>query len=85
MTPATLSTLDVLYDSPTLLAELRKLIVTYSVIGKSIHDAKLVAAMIAGGVRHILTFNGRDFARFAAQIDVLDPSFVSQSQPRPRP
>src|ERR1700722_297249 len=36
------SALEVLYDSPLVLAELCKLVTDYQVIGKSVHDAKLV-------------------------------------------
>ena len=70
------SALDVLYDSADVLAELRRLVVAHAVTGKSVHDAKLVAAMRAGAVSHILTFNGQDFARFE-QIEVLDPATVA--------
>jgi predicted nucleic acid-binding protein len=66
------SALDILYDSPAVIVELRRLVVAYGVVGKSIHDARLVATMIGNGVRDILTFNVRDFARFG-EISVLNP------------
>jgi hypothetical protein len=38
--------------------------VKYSVSGVQVHDAKLVAAICAHGIRYILTFNVRDFNRY---------------------
>jgi hypothetical protein len=40
--------------------------------GKNAHDARLVAAMIVHGVSSILTFNAKDFTRYA-EIVVVDP------------
>lgn len=70
-----ISALDVLYDSPAALAELRRLVVAHNVVGKSVHDARLVAAMNTNAVQEILTFNGGDFAPF--QIKVLDASSIA--------
>jgi hypothetical protein len=33
-------------------------------MGVNVHDARLVAAMIAHGVTHVLTANVKDFARY---------------------
>jgi len=49
-----------------------RLVTKYRVMGKNVHDARLVAAMVVHGVKEILTFNGPDFARYA-EISVLDP------------
>ena len=38
---------------------------TVGVISKQVHDARLVAVCHLCGVSHILTFNVRDFTRFA--------------------
>lgn len=78
------ATLDILYDSAAVLNELRRLVVAHAVIGKSVHDTRLVAAMNVNGVTDILTFNGQDFARFTA-IHVLDPSKVAAWQPPAAP
>lgn len=37
----------------------------FGVSGKPTHDARIVAAMLAHGLTHILTFNVRDFQRYA--------------------
>ena len=51
------------------------LIGAHPVRGRPAHDARLVAAMIRHGVPRILTFNGRDFARYPAAT-VIDPATV---------
>jgi predicted nucleic acid-binding protein len=71
--------LEVLYDSPAVLAELRRLVVAHRVTGKNVHDARLVATMIANGVSDILTFNVQDFARFT-EIRVIDPVVFAASK-----
>lgn len=60
-----------LLEPPGLLGEWEKLIVCHTCSGKQGHDARIVAAMNVLGINHLLTFNVRDFARFAA-ITVLD-------------
>jgi len=54
----------------------QRLTIKYQVSGKSVHDARLVAAMVVHGIGSILTFNGPDFARYG-EITVLDPVLVS--------
>lgn len=43
--------------------------------GVQVHDARLVAAMIAYGITHILTFNTKDFKRFQG-ITIIDPKDI---------
>ena len=50
----------------------RNLIDTYDVIGRQVYDARLVAVMLAHGIDHILTLNGKHFQRFAG-ITVVSP------------
>jgi predicted nucleic acid-binding protein len=52
----------------------------YSVEGKSCHDARLVALMLAHNVDRILTINGVDFARFR-EVRVLSPDQVLATYP----
>jgi predicted nucleic acid-binding protein len=59
-------------DRPTLLAEWESLVVAHACVGKSAHDARLVAAMRTHGLTELLTFNGSDFRRFPG-VTVLDP------------
>ena len=48
------------------------LVVLRHIQGKQAHDARLVAAMERHNVKHLLTFNRADFARFSS-IVVLSP------------
>lgn len=56
--------------------EWQRIVVKYRISGKSVHDARLVAAMMVHGIGEILTFNVQDFARYS-EISVLDPANVS--------
>ena len=75
-----LAAFDVLYDSPAVSSELRRLVVAHGVTGKSVHDTRLVAAMNVNGVGSLLTFNVRDFGRFSG-IAVLDPQNTPGAPP----
>jgi len=62
-----------LYDDvPGIFAEWENLVFKHQVSGKNVHDARLVAAMLAHGITHLLTFNVKDFKRFH-EIIVVDP------------
>jgi hypothetical protein len=64
-------------DAPSLYPEWRRLVVAYGVSGVQVHDARLVAAMNASRLTHILTFNTVDFARYAPEgIIAIDPAGV---------
>jgi predicted nucleic acid-binding protein len=69
-------------DSDAVYAEWRRLVVAHQVFGKTAHDARLVAAMLVHGIKHILTFNVPDFARYP-NIVVLDPISVAQKSGTP--
>jgi len=51
-------------DVPDIYTEWERLTVQYAVKGKNAHDARIVAAMKVHGVSNLLTYNGRDFARY---------------------
>jgi|SRR6476661_983954 len=55
--------------------EWRRLVLVYGVSGTKVHDARIVAAMIVHGVRHILTLDGRDFERYA-EIEMVSPEDI---------
>ena len=57
-------------DSLATFQEWRRLVVTHSVMGVEVHDAKLVASMNVYGVTHLLTFNVGDFKRYPRIIAV---------------
>lgn len=56
--------LRLLPDNLAVHEEWRSLLVDYGVSGVQVHDTRLVAAMRVHGVKRILTFNTKDFARF---------------------
>lgn len=62
-------------DAPAIFAEWEQLVIRHQVTGKPTHDARLVAAMMAHHLTHILTFNIDDFKRFSG-ITVVNPTSV---------
>ena len=48
--------------------EWRRLVETYFVQGVQVHDAYLVASMLAGGISTLLTFNTSHFNRYTEMI-----------------
>ena len=62
-------------ESNRVFEEWRRLVTVYKVSGKSTHDARLVAAMLAAGVLRILTFNVQDFVRYR-EIEALHPDSI---------
>jgi len=70
--------LRLLADSLAVHEEWRKLLVTHSVSGVQVHDARLVAAMRVHGLKHILTFNDKDFARYT-EIQAVHPRAIPRS------
>jgi predicted nucleic acid-binding protein len=67
--------LRLLPDSLAVHEEWRQLLVTCGVSGAQVHDARLVAAMHVHDVKRILTFNGKDFARYT-DIQAVHPRSV---------
>jgi predicted nucleic acid-binding protein len=71
--------LTVLPEVPDIYTEWRRLVVTHSVSGVRVYDARLVASMNVYNVKDILTFNVPDFLRYP-NIRVLHPRDL---QPKP--
>lgn len=63
-------------DVPEILTIWEQLVTTYRVMGKQAHDARLVAAMVAHQITHLLTFNTADFKRFA-EITAIEPRSIA--------
>ena len=55
-------------DTAAVTEALLTLLKNYPIGGKQVHDANIVATMQVQGIRHLLTHNEKDFARFG---DVL--------------
>ena len=66
------SVLHLLDDVPGIYGEWWRLVRSYAVTGKQVHDANHVAAMKAHGIVQILTLDERDFRRYA-EITILKP------------
>jgi predicted nucleic acid-binding protein len=69
------SRLRLLPESFSVHREWRRLLVSYSVSGIQVHNARLVASMQIHGVQRILTFNAKDFLRFE-DVEALTPKSV---------
>ncbi len=63
----------VLEDGPAVWDRLLDLGRRYAFGGRQIHDANIVATMLAHGERKLLTFNDTDFQRFAPLIEMVVP------------
>ena len=69
----------ILIERLTLYGELKRIIVQYGVGGKQVHDARLIAMMLAWNIDKILTLNERDFRRFHSEgISAITPEALFQ-------
>lgn len=68
-----------LSDLPAIFPRWRELVTGHACKGKPAHDARIVAAMNIHGIDRLLTFNVKDFKRFAG-ITVVDPAELLQSK-----
>ncbi|OLP18574.1 twitching motility protein PilT [Leptolyngbya sp. 'hensonii'] len=81
----TRSTIDQLLDrfpfleeSPQIFPNWLNLVTNNRVMGKRTHDARIIAAMLANGITHLLTFNPSDFAGISS-ITIIHPQDLSSS------
>jgi predicted nucleic acid-binding protein len=73
------SMFPLLMDTPSIFPAWKAIVENLGVLGKQVHDARLVAVCHVHGVTHVLTFNTKDFARFSGfgpGIIVVDPATV---------
>ena len=63
---------EILEDGPAVTETLTALCREVSVGGQQIHDANIVATMLAHGENRLLTFNVADFRRYSDRIELLD-------------
>ena len=59
-------------DTHQIFTEWESLVIKYQVMGKQVHDTRLVAAMLTHNITHLLTFNVEDFKRFT-EIVIVSP------------
>ena len=72
-----LSSFAMLEDGPEVTRTLLALCREVEVGGRQIHDANIVATMLAHAEGRLLTFNPGDFRRFGDRITVVDPTAVT--------
>lgn len=65
------ATFEMLEDGPVVTDRLVALCRHVPVGGKQIHDANIVATMLAYGERRLLTFNTDDFRRYGNRIELV--------------
>ena len=65
------ATFEVLEDGPVVTDRLVSLCREVPVGGRQIHDANIVATMLAYGERRLLTFNAADFRRYGDRIELV--------------
>jgi predicted nucleic acid-binding protein len=66
-------------ETPDIFSEWKALVEAAGVIGKQVHDARLIAICQVYGITHILTFNVRHFTRMAAfvpDLTIVDPAGI---------
>jgi predicted nucleic acid-binding protein len=64
---------EVLEDGPAVWNQFLELCRRFAFGGRQVHDANVVATMLAHGESRLLTFNESDFLRFSTVIEVLTP------------
>jgi len=66
-------------ETPDIFPAWKALVESLGVVGKQVHDARLVAVCLAHKVSHLLTFDGSHFARMGAVgpgVVIVDPASV---------
>jgi hypothetical protein len=58
-------------ETPAVFTEWLRLVSQHGILGKQVHDARLVALLNTHGAPHLLTFNMGDFQRY--EIVVVTP------------
>ena len=69
-------------ETPEVWPALQSLYQQVEIIGKQIHDARLVAVCHVQGIASVLTFNARHFTRYSnvpPGINVVEPAAIIQS------
>ena len=68
-------------EHPQAYAEWKKLLLAHTVIGVQVHDARIAAAMRVNGIRHLLTLNRGDFARYGRIAAVTPAELMAAGAP----
>ena len=68
-----LAKFEVAEDGPRVTRALLQLLAQHPSGGKQVHDANIVATMLACGIPRLPTFNAADFQRFGSLVEVVVP------------
>lgn len=68
------SEFDILEDGPGVTRQLVELCREVPVAGRQVHDANIVATMLAHAEQRLLTFDQDDFLRYGDRISLVDPA-----------
>lgn len=68
---ALLARFAVVEDNGSVTSALMMILAAVPCGGKQVYDANIVATMVSGGIRRLLTHNVGDFRRFSPWIDVI--------------
>lgn len=72
----------VLIENDRVCDELKRLVESYNVVGKQVHDARLVAIMLTWQVDNLLTLNDRHFRRYEPEgITIVTPADLATPPP----
>jgi predicted nucleic acid-binding protein len=66
-----LASFEIAEDNSAVLDRLLELLAVHPVAGKQVHDANLVATMLAHRLDRLFTYNAADFQRFAGVIRLV--------------
>jgi predicted nucleic acid-binding protein len=72
----------VLLDNAAIYPQWRQIVVKHAVSSVQVRDARIVDAMRARGITHLVTFNQADFKRYT-DIMVMTPQEVINTYPPP--
>jgi predicted nucleic acid-binding protein len=67
------SSFEILKDGPEVGERLLDLCRRVTLAGRQVHDANIVATMLAHGEDRLLTMNCSDFRRFQPHIEIVEP------------
>ncbi len=65
------SAFEILEDGQAVADMLASLCREVSIGGKQVHDANIVATMLAHGERRLMTFNAKDFRRYGQRLELV--------------
>ena len=64
------------YETPEVYTEWRRLLDAHDVSGRAVHDVRLVAAALANGLDFILTFDFNHFQQFS-EVQLAHPAIIA--------